>query len=609
MLAAVPVHAEFGSGLVRAALLAGCANVIAERHTLNRINVFPVADGDTGTNLALTLSAVHAALHTSRAETVGALFSRAAIAAIDGARGNSGAIMAQFFFGLSEHLVRTHKLTLLTLSQAVEHAAKVARLALAEPKEGTVLSVISSYAHSLIKLCRAGERNVRKFFAQALHAARTALRRTPKALPVLALHGVVDAGGSGFVLFLEGVQRFVEQGRRARPRAGDALQVALGSEALHEAGAEHDSAYRYCSECLLHQADIPGLQRALMQIKHDSLVIAGGGDFARLHVHTDSPAELFEIAAQYAQVSQRKADDMAAQARGKHSVARVAIVSDTGADLPETEVQRLNIYTVPVRVNFGDEEFIDRVTLTPTQLYTRLRDARQPVRTSQPPGGEFRRLFDQLLSHYEAVVCLNVSARMSGTWQAALAAAKIAAPDRIHVLDTQNAAAGQALMVLRAAELALAGKSAAEIQTDFAATRALTATFAVIPDVRFLVQGGRVPAWVGPVSRLLSAKLLIADDAKGKIKPAGALWGERDLAARFARWAVRRFIARAGFGDMRIVLGHADAADAVQPCADALRKLLPHLRDLHIVDAGTAIGAHAGPGALVLGMQRVLALS
>ncbi|NJR44213.1 DAK2 domain-containing protein [bacterium] len=388
----------------------------------NRINVFPVADGDTGTNLALTMGAVHESLLATRAVSVGELFHRTAIAAIDGARGNSGAIMAQFFFGLSESLAKVQRLNLDALSRAVAHAAKAARLALAEPQEGTVISVISSYAQTLLQLYRTGERNILRFLARALQAARTALGKTPQALPLLAQHGVVDAGGSGFVLFLEGVQRFVELGRRARTKTHTpALSAELAAVDLHVGDAS--SRYRYCSECLLQHANLPQLKRALSELELDSLVLAGGGDYARLHAHTDSPAQLFAVAARFAHVSQRKADDMAMQARGKLSHVPVAIVSDTGADLPESEINRLNIYTVPVRVNFGDEEFIDRVTLTPPELYQRLRAGTAHVRTSQPPGGEFRRLFDQLLSHYPSIVCLNVSSRMSGTWQAALSAA------------------------------------------------------------------------------------------------------------------------------------------------------------------------------------------
>jgi uncharacterized protein len=299
---------------------------------------------------------------------------------------------------------------------------------------------------------------------------------------------------------------------------------------------------------------------------------------------------------------------MHAQARAQQSSNRVVVVTDTGADLPVTEIERLNIFCVPVRIMFGDDEFIDRVTLTPFQMYQKLRAGTQTARTSQPPSGDFRRLFDQLLSHFDEIVCLNVSGAMSGTWQAAVAAAKLAAPNRIRVLDTRNAAAGQALLVLRAAHLAAAGKTGAEITADFEQMRVRTGTLALIKDVQYGVRGGRMPAWTLPIVRLLHAYLIVADDGRGKIKPCGLLWGHKNLPERFARWAAKRIAKqdkRENSG-IRLILGSADAAADMRPCASALRKYLPNVQSLQQVEAGTAIGVHAGPGSIVIGFQRDL---
>ncbi len=609
---------SFGAAALRGAIMAGCANVIAQRDELNRINVFPVADGDTGTNLALTLGAVFESasdrvnLNLDASQSaIGQLLHRVAIAAIDGARGNSGAIMAQFFFGLSQNLASAQRVSLKTLAVAVEFAAKTARQALAEPVEGTIISVISSYALALKRECLRTPQRLIDAFATALAAAQKALQITPKQLAVLAQQGVVDAGGSGFVLFLEGAQTFITSGPRAlKSLTAKQVRSLPDSSSMHT-GDTH-SIYRYCSECLLIDTNLQGLRAALVEQAIDSLVIAGGAERARLHLHTDRPAEIFELAAQFGKVSQRKADDMHAQARAQQSSNRVVVVTDTGADLPVAEIERLNIFCVPVRIMFGDDEFIDRVTLTPCQMYQKLRAGTQTARTSQPPSGDFRRLFDQLLSHFDEIVCLSVSGAMSGTWQAAVAAAKLAAPNRIRVLDTRNAAAGQALLVLRAAYLAAAGKTGAEIAADFEQMRVRTGTFALIRDVRYGVRGGRMPAWILPVVRVLHAHVIVADDGHGKIKPCGLLWGHKNLPERFARWAAKRIAKQATKQDcrensgIRLILGSADAAADMAPCASALRKYLPNIQSLQQVEAGTAIGVHAGPGSIVIGFQRGL---
>ena len=134
---------------LRRALIAGARRVIASREQLNRINVFPVADGDTGSNLAATLGRVLQGALSRRSRHIGELLQRIGDDAIDGARGNSGAIMAQFLVGLAEHARAAPELDATTLAAAVRKGADSARAALAEPVEGTILSVISAFADAM----------------------------------------------------------------------------------------------------------------------------------------------------------------------------------------------------------------------------------------------------------------------------------------------------------------------------------------------------------------------------------------------------------------------------------------------------------------------------
>ena len=134
---------------LRRALIAGARRVIADRDTLNRINVFPVADGDTGSNLAFTLGTVLTGALSRRTPGAGELMRRVGEDAIDGARGNSGAILAQFFTGVAEHLGSLPAVEPVRLAEAIRAGARSARQALAEPREGTILSVISAFADAL----------------------------------------------------------------------------------------------------------------------------------------------------------------------------------------------------------------------------------------------------------------------------------------------------------------------------------------------------------------------------------------------------------------------------------------------------------------------------
>ncbi|HNR91862.1 MAG TPA: DAK2 domain-containing protein, partial [Dokdonella sp.] len=144
-----PLVPHAGGRVLKRALLAGIARVVAERDGLNRINVFPVADGDTGSNLGFTLAAVREALRPLRSAHAGEVLRAVAGEAIDGARGNSGAILAQFLQGFGETLAGSARIAADALAAAAASGAVQARLAVAEPREGTMLSVISAFARAL----------------------------------------------------------------------------------------------------------------------------------------------------------------------------------------------------------------------------------------------------------------------------------------------------------------------------------------------------------------------------------------------------------------------------------------------------------------------------
>ncbi len=589
------------SGL-RWAMIAGCNAAIVERDALNRINVFPVADGDTGTNLAFTFSAMREQLRGNNTTSIATLTAQAAMAAIEGSRGNSGAIIAQFFYGFGEALqsIGASRIGIKALTDAIHQAAASARRAIAAPREGTMLSVFDAIAKAL-RLQKPA--TTTDFVRCCLSAAQTAVERTPQQLKVLAEHQVVDAGAKGVWHFFQGVAAFLKNRRRALANLDKDLLI---SEQTLMAHAHHEeSAYRYCCECALQGADLVQVRAALGAEAYDSLVLAGGARYARLHVHSNQPAHLFAALEKVAVVQSRKADDMHAQLRAKLNTAKVVIVSDTAADLPESLIESLNISTVHVRVNFGSDEFIDRITLTPQQLYQRMASSAEPARTSQPPTGEFLRLFDQLTSQGKDVVCLNVSSALSGTWQAATAAAVHGGKQRTTVVDTLNAAVGQALLVLDAARAAAAGYSAAQVEQRVLKMRDQTHTMAVVPDLSYGVRGGRIPRWVGHLAGFLHAKALIAKNGKGQIKFAGVLWGDRSIPERFAKWALRHADV---IGSVRIIVGHCDALAGAEKVASYLTTTLPQIEQIHVVDAGLSIGAHAGPGALAIGIQPAVPL-
>lgn len=580
------------------ALIAGVGRVIAQREAINRINVFPVADGDTGTNLAFTMSAMLKSTG-KRERSVARLLNVAADLAIDGARGNSGAIFAQFIQGLSQALTALGRVGAQQLASAASFANEQARNAVAQPREGTMLSVMSAFAAELETASKQGCADIAELLTRGLSAADRALKRTPEQLAELRAAGVVDAGGQGFVDWLRGIQDYIQRG------VVQSVEANLDTGGADFGQVLAESSQRYCCECVVSAERLDRLVvgAALVLLNAESVVLAGTVSKLKVHAHTDSPAALFETLAHFGRVSSQKADDMRAQANSlKHAKrARVAIVTDSAADIPDELLEALSIHVVPARIQFGDTTYLDKVSLTSREFFEKLKTSPKPL-TSQPPPGDFRRQFEYLLAHHDEVLSVNLSRALSGTMQAAENARARGEAERITVVDTFSASVGEGLIVCRAAELAREGLSAAQIKVQLAQIAAETPVYAIIRDLDFSVRGGRIHPLIGVLGKRLGLHPMIRSKPNGKIGLMSALFGSHALMSRFAK-----LIARGMHPDRpyRAFIGHADALPDADALAAALRERAKNLGEVHILPAGSAISVHAGPGAVIVAVQPV----
>ena len=584
----------------RRAMIAGARRVIAAREELNRINVFPVPDGDTGSNLASTLGSVLQGALSRRSRHIGELLVRMGNDAIDGARGNSGAIMAQFIVGVAEHARNAPVLDAATLAAAVRNGAQGARGALAQPVEGTILSVIDAFADAMDEAVREHATDPRGGFSSALQQARAALARTPAQMAALRRAGVVDAGARGLVDWLEGIADYLEGGPRA-------LRVLAPAAAANEAPPPHvyadiDPARRWCTECLVtgEGIDREALRAALAALGIDSLVVAGSASRVRVHGHAGSPQVLFDACAGFGHVDAMKADDMVMQQRSAESPGKVAVVTDSASDLPPAIAERYGIHVVPARVALDGRDYLDRLGLGAGEFYRRMAASEKLPQTSQPPAGDFRRLFEHVLAYQPEGVYVGLSRPLSGTLQSGEAAARTQAKP-MRCLDSGHVSGGQALLAWRAGELADAGASAEAIAAEIERLRPQTLTFAMARDIRHAARGGRIPRWAAPVVRWSGLTPVARIDAQGRLKLAGGLFARAGAPEAFARYIARRLPNAPAW---RLVVGHADAQADGERLVAALRARLP-VDEAHLVEVGPAVGAHAGRGTLVVGLQPV----
>lgn len=585
--------------MLRRALISGARRVIQHRDFLNKINVFPVPDGDTGSNMAFTLGNVLTGALNRKAHSTGDLLRRVSEHAIDGARGNSGAILAQFFTGVSERIGSSPIASLEQMAQAIRHGAETARQALTEPKEGTILSVITAFATSLQTDARGF--HFRHWFENALIAARKALANTPNQLPVLQQAGVVDAGAQGFVDMLEGVYQFILDGDIDISDDCGNESADLEVSMAHVELADGDPAHRWCSECLIlgENMDRCVLKSALGDLDASCVVVAGSASRIRVHAHVADPKTLFEAAARFGRVEASKADDMHAQARTAAGSAAVVVITDSAADLPDGLAEKLNVHCVPLRVSFGETDYLDKVGLSTREFYHKLRHELVLPKTSQPSPGDFRRQFEFLLSHHRHLVYVGLSRAVSGTLQSAEAAAKRGHAERIHIFDTANAAGGQGLLVIAAAEAAQRGSTSAEIIGILENLKAQTLTWACTTDVSHAVRGGRVPRWAGVIAGWFGLTAIAQVSPQGKLAIKGGMIGKQRTAQRFAAYVAKRLERNQRY---RVIIGHCGDATAGQELLQEFRRLID-CPESWCVETGSAVGAHGGPGCLVISVQ------
>jgi uncharacterized protein len=587
-----------GNRLSRA-VIAG-AHFVAERaEALNKINVFPVPDGDTGTNVASTLQKIAAGISRIRKRHIREMSKALADEAIGGARGNSGAILAQFFCGFSDGLPDSPRVTTRGFGAAVVKASESAYSAIARPVEGTILTVIRDWArHVADRAPQVADFDV--LLPESLKAARTSLNNTPKQMKALEKAGVVDAGAQGFVYLLEGIVKYLREAARLAPPPVESESVRA---AVFDKTPE-SILFRYCTEALLEGdgIDRDALRREVALLG-DSIVLAGGASRMRLHVHTNEPEKLFAVAARYAGVAQTKIEDMRAQHESrfdKNRATRVGIVTDSTCDLPPTMLEDLGIGVVPIRVYFGSENYLDKVTITPAEFYGRFAVTDQAPKTSQPPPADFTQVYRNVAAHAGSIVSIHLSSALSGTYQSSLVGARPLEQEKTKIthVDSKNVTVGLGLVVRAAAEAVAAGKTAEEVAEVAREAAAHVRTYVAVPTLTHLVRGGRVSPAKGFIAKLLGLLPILTISPEGKAEAAAKARGY-DAARRKVLKLVFEEAGERTSASRRFGVAHCDAEDVADELAREIRARYPE-SDVMIVECGPALGAHGGPGAVAV---------
>ncbi|TMB87073.1 MAG: DAK2 domain-containing protein [Chloroflexi bacterium] len=295
--------------LFKQALLGSLSWLAANHEEVNRLNVFPVPDGDTGTNMLLTLQSAVEDIKESNAAEVSKIAKLASHGSLMGARGNSGVILSQIFRGFARAVEGKSSLTPRELAAAFEEAANAAYRAVNKPTEGTILTVAREAGRAATAAAASPEASVPSVIAAAAAGARDAVLKTPSQLQILRDAGVVDAGGFGLQIILEGMLKSVEESAFAvstHPAArSQPSQVALD---LPEGG------WGYCTEFLIEGSALDvEIIRDQIEALGNSVLVVGEPELVKVHVHTDDPTRVITLAGGYGKVLKLNVGDMSTQ--------------------------------------------------------------------------------------------------------------------------------------------------------------------------------------------------------------------------------------------------------------------------------------------------------
>lgn len=275
---------------------------------VNSLNVFPVPDGDTGTNMSMTFRAAVKEIEGMDNKNIGKVSKKLAKGALMGARGNSGVILSQILRGISKGLEGKEEADASEFANALLEGSKSAYKAVMRPTEGTILTIVRTAGEVAVAL---KEDNITELMREVCRESKIMLDKTPEMLPALKKAKVVDSGGMGLLIILQGMQEALENGLKVTTGTPQAVKSSVAKAQRSETMSEEDIKFGYCTEfIILGDSNHAEEFKSKVINKGDSLVVVGYEDVIKVHIHTNNPGKVLEEAVKFGELSKIKIDNM-----------------------------------------------------------------------------------------------------------------------------------------------------------------------------------------------------------------------------------------------------------------------------------------------------------
>jgi len=356
--------------------------------------------------------------------------------------------------------------------------------------------------------------------------------------------------------------------------------------------------FRYCTEAIIRNCTIDKQSlSAKLENYGDSVVVAGSDKIRRFHLHTNTPAELFNDLRNAGTIGFQKADDMIRHYQAVNERKwNIALVTDSTCDLSQEFFEQYQISMVPINLNFGENHYLDKVTMLPDQFYSLLNEAGDYPKTAQINENTFINVYSHLASHYDSVIAIHLSDKLSGTFSSAQkAAAKVSKElnKPVTVINSRNISGALGLIVLKAAKAIEAGFSHDQIVTLAEKWIRQTRIFVSVRTLKYMVRGGRVSAVKGLIAKILNINPIVSLDESGK-----AVVFDKAFNQKANMLKVMEYVKKIN-SDKTIwnyIVLHANNPEAADWYSEKMEKLTGK-KPVSLVNISPVIGANAGIGA------------
>jgi DegV family protein with EDD domain len=545
--------------------------------------------------MSQTLRSAALGANSTRSNSLAVVADAIAIYSLRGAQGNSGVILSQYFRGVAEHIGSRKKIYSDELAATFSAGADSAYKSVKEPKEGTILTVLREIAANAEET-QTRRKNISQMIESAIEHGKRILSSTKYKLKALSDADVVDAGGLGFVHFMEGIHHLINKGEIDK-----GWSIEPEEENVPRRVEKH-SRFRFCSEYLIkgRDYDLEAIKRRL-EGSGDSLIVAGsafGNDsYLRIHIHTDIPDEVELLARSIGILEKRKVEDMVAQneamrnwrARYRRNTAKaVRIVTDSTCDLPSELAAFHDIEIVPLKVAFGRETYRDGIDLDSRSFYEKLTDSEIMPMTSQPSPAEFADRYKEMFDKGDCgrILSIHLSSKLSGTFNSAVRAA--GENTNVTCFDSGTVSLGLGLMAIAAAQMAGEGYGLNDIVARLEPIRQDQGLIFTLGSIEYLIRGGRVGKARGFLGRLLGLRpILVLDD--GEVHPVTKVRSEEKALEKMVT------LLPENISGYRWAVAHAGYPRHAELLKDILRERFS-VNDVLAGEVGPTVGTHAGPG-------------